>query len=85
MVCPHGQGGSGSIFRDFVRASFLEGPLVNAVKHIEQIKIPFFAECLFAQGARNFEARDEIPVRGPDYLLFVSTVLFYRRYFCSKI
>jgi len=45
MVCPHGQGGGGlsqcghfsdkerrSIFRDFVRASFTDGPYVHCCK-----------------------------------------------------
>jgi len=42
MVCPHGQGregvelvsdkrGRGSIFRDFVRTSFMDGPLVRVL------------------------------------------------------
>jgi len=41
IVCPHGQGGGrsgqcgqgvGSIFRDFVRTSFMDGPLAISIK-----------------------------------------------------
>jgi len=30
---PHGQGGRGSIFRDFVQTSFMDGPLVFFTIH----------------------------------------------------
>jgi len=49
MVCPHGQGegwlsehfadnGEGSIFRDFVRTSFMDGPLYICYMHHTQNK-----------------------------------------------
>jgi len=36
MVYPHGQGEMGSIFCDFVRTSFMDGPLLkNEVKNLK--------------------------------------------------
>jgi len=32
MMCPHGEGGKGSIFYDFVRMSLIDGSLVKKFK-----------------------------------------------------
>jgi len=87
MVCPHGQGGS--IFRDFVRTSFMNGPLPHVGTLVLGLMSSRYKSSVnFISEVKNHQVQIRFAVESPrcgKLLDRVARVLNYCEYLSDKV